>query len=286
VRALLTLGYHLEVSEAAYEGAEAAYAEALGLAIEVGDLPSQVELHAALAELGAYRADWEAVERETEASATLADREGLVGKLCFPLVMRGVLHWRDGNWEEAEKSCIRAHEIAEQVGRSEVAFSALFWLASARRERGAHGDAETALAQALDVCERAGLVAQSVEASSARAINLWLGGKIEQAREAAEGAMHLAERLHYPVGKAATMEASGATAADPGEGSAALAEARDTWTKLGRPLDAARCELLRGQLLAGSDEAGSRAALHAAAERYEELGVAHLAERAREPLAG
>src|SRR5207247_716250 len=123
-----------------------------------------------------------------------------------------------------------------------------------RRERGAHADAETALAQALDVCERAGLVAQSVEASSARAVNLWLSGRHEQAREAAEGAAHLAERLHYPVGKAATLEASGTTSPDPAAGAAELSEAEASWEKLGRPLDAARCELLRGRVLAGSDE--------------------------------
>ena len=56
VRALLTLGYHLEVSEADYTQAPEAYAEALELAVEVGDVPSQVEVHAALAQLAVYRA--------------------------------------------------------------------------------------------------------------------------------------------------------------------------------------------------------------------------------------
>ncbi|MEK6277113.1 MAG: adenylate/guanylate cyclase domain-containing protein, partial [Actinomycetota bacterium] len=283
VRALLTLGYHLEVSEADYKGAGDSYSEALELAVEVGDLPSQVELHAALAELAVYRADWEAVERETDASASLAEREGLLGKLCFPYVMRGVLRWREGDWDRAEQSCRRAHEIGEQVGRSEVAFSALFWLAATMRERGEHTEADTALAQALDVGERAGLVAQLVEASSARAVNLALGGREKQAREAAEGAAHLAERLqHYPVGRAATKEAGGATASDPLEGAETLAEARVAWEELDRPLDAARCELLRGRVLAGHDADAAREALDSAAERYEQLGIAHLAERARE----
>ena len=96
VRALLTLGYHLEVSEADYAEAATAYEEALSLAQQTGDLPSQVELHAALAQLAGHRGDWEAVERETDASATLAEREGLTGKLCFPYVMRGALRWREG----------------------------------------------------------------------------------------------------------------------------------------------------------------------------------------------
>jgi class 3 adenylate cyclase/predicted ATPase len=285
VRALLTLGYHLEVSEAEYDAARAAYSEALDIAQEVGDLPSQVELHSALAQLAVYRADWDEVQRATDASAKLAEREGLVGKLCFPFVMRGILAWRSGDWENAERSCRRAHEIGEQVGRSEVAFSALFWLAAALRDRGDHGGAETALSQALDICERAGLIAQSVEAISARAVTLAQGGRIEQAREAAEEAVHMAERLHYPVGEASTAEASGATATDPVAGAAALSEAAGTWRKLGRPMDAARCELLRGWVLGEVDPGAAATALSSAADAYQGLGVEHLAERARSLVA-
>ncbi len=287
VRALLTLGYHLEASEADYGGAGDAYSEALKLAIEVGDLPSQVELHAALAELAVYRADWETVREQTDASASLAEREGLLGKLCFPYVMRGVMCWREGDWQAAEESLRRAHEVAEQVGRSEVAYSALYWLAAVLSDRGEHAAAETVLAQALDIGERAGLVAQLVEATSARAVNLALAGREEHAREAAEGAAHLAERLQqYPIGSPATREAAGATASDPAEGAAALAEAAVEWEKLGHPLDAARCEELRGRRLAETDRDAARDALDSAAQRYEQLGVTHLAERARELVAG
>jgi class 3 adenylate cyclase/tetratricopeptide (TPR) repeat protein/ribosomal protein L40E len=286
VRALLTLGYHLEVSEAEYERAAAAYTEALELSEQVGDLPSQVELHAALAQLAVYRADWERVEESTEASATLAEREGLLGKLCFPYVMRGVLRWREGDWDGAEEVCRRAHELGEQVGRSEVAFSALFWLAAALRDRGDHTGAETALAQALDVCERAGLIAQSIEAISARAVTMALGGRIEGGREAAEEAVHLAERLRYPVGEAATLEARGATAPLATAGAEVLAEARDAWLELGRPLDAARCVLLRGTRLRDANAEAAAAALAGASVTFEELGVRHLAQRARELVPG
>src|SRR5215216_1733998 len=186
ILALLALGRHLEISEAEVGLAASAYAEALTLAEQVGDLPSQVELHAALAQLAVYRADWGQVEASTEASATLAEREGLLGKLCFPYVMRGALRWREGDWDGAAETCRRAHELGEQVGRSEVAFSALFWLAAALRDSGDYTGAETALAQALDVCERAGLIAQSIEAISARAVTMALGGRVEAGREAAE----------------------------------------------------------------------------------------------------
>ncbi len=253
VRALLTLGYHLEVSEADYEGAAEAYREALELAQEVGDLPSQVELHASLGQLAVENADWEEVERATEASESLAEREGLAGKLCFPYIMRGVLSWRRGEWEEATKSFRRAHELGEQVGRSEVAFNALHWLALTLRESGDLAAAETELARALDICERAGLIAQSVEAISARAVVLALQGRTDQARAAAEEAERLAGRLHYPVGEAAKAEAAGACAEDPAAAAEQMEEARRRWRELGRPLDAARCLLVRGRLLAESD---------------------------------
>jgi class 3 adenylate cyclase/tetratricopeptide (TPR) repeat protein len=287
VRALLTLGYHLEVSEADYGEAASAYEEALRLAEQTGDLPSQVELHAALAQLAGHRGDWEAVERETEASASLAEREGLTGKLCFPYVMRGTLRWREGDFDASAELLRSAAELAEQVGRSEVAFQALFWLASALRQRGDYADADTELSRALDICERAGLVAQSVEAISARALTLMLAGRADAAREAAEEAERLAERLRYPVGKAAALEAAGASNPDHVAGAASLVEARQAWLDLGRPLDAARCEYIRGLVLthAGDTEEGA-GALATAADEAERYGVAHLAELARSSVAG
>ena len=128
ILALSALGRHLEVSEAEVDGARAAYEEALALAEEMGVLPAQVELHASLAQLAVYGADWEQVERSTEASAELAEREGLVGKLCLPIALRGLLRWREGKLEESTVLFHRAHELAEQVGWSELAFQALFGL--------------------------------------------------------------------------------------------------------------------------------------------------------------
>ena len=188
VRALFALGYHLEVSEADYEGAREAYARgARSGAARPATCPSQVEVHAALAQIAVYRGDWEAAERETDASQTLAEREGLAGKLCFPYSMRGVLLWHDGELDESVELLERAFEIAEQVGRSEVAFESLHWLANALRDRGDYADADQALARALDLCERAGLVAQSVEATAARAVNAAIWGKTETARRARRG---------------------------------------------------------------------------------------------------
>lgn len=280
IRALLTLGYHLEVSEADYEGAEKAYSEGQKLAERTGDLPSLVELHSALAQIAAYRADWTAAARSTEASVEVAEREGLVGKLSFPYGLRGLLRWRDGSLEEAERAFRRAQELAEQVGWSEIQFSALFGLALVLRDRGDHTAAVTALDRALDVCERAGLVAQSVQVMSLRAVILALAERPDDAREAASEAAALADRLHYPVGEAAALEARGATAEDPEDAAELLAKAREHWTAIGRPLEAARCDLLTAAVLRASDPDTAQAAAERSAAEYERLGVAHMARKA------
>ena len=188
ILALSALGRHLEVSEAKVGAAREAYEEALELAEEMGVLPAQVELHASLAQLAAYGADWEQVERSTEASAELAEREGLVGKLCLPYTLRGFLRWREGDIGAATVLFHRAHELAEQVGWSELAFQALFGLATALRDSGDLPGAAAALDRALDVCERAGLIAQSIQATAARAVVLALAQRRDAAAEAAQEA--------------------------------------------------------------------------------------------------
>src|SRR5829696_5822480 len=249
ILALSALGRHLEVSEAAVAAAREAYEEALALAEEMGVLPAQIELHAALAQLAVYSADWHQVERSTEASAELAEREGLVGKMCLPTALRGLLRWREGRMGEATVLLHRAHEMAEQVGWSELAFQALFGLATALRDSGDLPAASAALDQALDVCERAGLIAQSIQATAARAVILALSHRPEAATEAAREATELADRLHYPIGRAAALEARGVCADDPRDGAALLHEAADAWTELDRPLEAARAQLSAAQVL-------------------------------------
>ena len=133
------------------------------------------------------------------------------------------------------------------------------------RDRGDFGDAETVLAQALDVCERAGLIAQSIQAMSSRALILALGGRMEQARDAASEAADLADRLHYPVGQAAALEAQGATDEDLDKGNDLLEQAADAWTAIGRPLDAARCRLALGKRLAKHDDPRAREVLESVA---------------------
>lgn len=284
ILALLALGRHLEVSEADAGGAREAYGEALAIAEQVGDLPNQVELHAALAQLAAYRADWEQLASSTEASAQLAEREGLVGKLCLPYALRGLMRWREGDTAGAAEHYRRAHELAEQVGWSELAFQSLYGLAIALRDADDLTAALAALDRAIDVCERAGLIAQSIQATATRAIVLAQAGRREVAREVAAEATELSERLHYPIGGAAALEARGATALDPAEGERLLEEAAAAWSELDRPLEAARSRLAAGQRASESDPVRGRGLLESAAAEAELLGVPHLAERAREGL--
>ncbi len=279
--ALLALGRHLELSQADASGAGDAYAEALALAEQVGDLPNQVELHAAVAQLAAYRADWDQVLRSTDAATELAEREGLVSKLCVPYALRGLLSWRDGELDRAERRFGEAHGLAEQVGWSELSFQSLYGKALVLRDRGAYADAAIVLEQAVAVCERAGLAAQSVQAVAMRAVVLALDGRGEQAREAAAEAEALAEPLNYPIGRAASLEARGAATEDPNDGAALLADAQSLWTELERPLEAARCGLTAGFRLRDHDPARARQFLDAAGAECERLGVAHLAERTR-----
>jgi class 3 adenylate cyclase/tetratricopeptide (TPR) repeat protein len=282
VLALLALGHNLEHSEGDYAGAGARYREALALAERIDELPAQIELLSALAQLAFYRADWEEVRRASDASAELAEREGLVGKLCLPNIMRGRLSWREGDWEASETLLASARELADRIGWSEVTFSALMALATTQRDRGELERAGETLGEALAVCDRAGLVPQSVQAHSARSLIAILAGRPEEAAEAAAAAEGASKRVHDPAGAAAAEEAVGMVAAMP-EALEHLQAARGEWMRLGRPLEVARCELLIGRRL--HDEHNNGAATEAlgdAAAMYDQLGVVHLAARARE----
>jgi len=284
VIALLALGAHLESSEADYPGAMGAYRDALALAQQIGDVPAEIELHAALGQLAVYAADWDEVERASDASADLAEREGLIGKLCLPYALRGRLHWRRGEWQQSEEAFRRAHELALQIGWSEASFDALYGLAVTLRDQGDIQGADEVLVQAFDICERAGLIVQSIQANTTRAVLNALAGRSAPAAEAAAEVAERAERAHYPVGAASAVEAAGIVGELPGALDD-LDRAREAWRDLGRPLEAARCALLLGQRGIEHDRERALAALDQAAAEYEQLGVEHRAALARE-LAG
>ncbi len=167
------------------------------------------------------------------------------------------------------------------MGWSELSFQALYGLALTLRDRGEHADAVTALGQAIDVCERAGLAAQSVQATATRAVVLALAGRWRRRR---------ASRPPRPRAwpSACTTRSArrprwrrGRERRGPGRRRRTCwSEAEDAWTELERPLEAARCRLLAGFRLR-DDRPGSAPSelLASSAEECERLGVAHLAEK-------
>ena len=169
VLALMALGHHLESSDGDYAGAAGAYREALTLAQQIGDVPAEIELHAAVAQLALYAADWEEVVRSQRRQRRAVRARGPDRKALPSLrPSRTDCTGAAGEWQESESSYSRAHELAEQIGWSEVCFDALYGLSNTLRDQGELAGAETALSQALDVCERAGLIVQSIQANSAR----------------------------------------------------------------------------------------------------------------------
>src|SRR5215208_5806645 len=169
-------------------------------------MPAQVELQAARALLAAYRCDWPTVETNAGASLDLAQREGLIGKVSFPLGLRGLLHWRDGELEEAARVYREAIELADRVGWSEVAYHARIGLALSLRDRDDPAGAIAALEEAMDVCAHAGLPAQLAQAAALRVTVLVLAGR----RDEAEAGAREIEPTADPAASAAALQARGA----------------------------------------------------------------------------
>ena len=155
-------------------------------------------------------------------------------------------------------------------------------LSTTQRDRGELDRAQGTLGEALAVCERAGLVPQSVQAHAARTLIAVLAEHPEEAAEAAEAAEQASKRVHDPAGAAAAQEAVGMVVGMP-EALERLQAARGEWMRLGRPLEVARCELLIGRRMRDERNGAPAAeALRDAAAMYDQLGVVHLAARARE----
>jgi hypothetical protein len=110
---------------------------------------------------------------------------------------------------------------------------------------------------------------------------LALAQRPQAAQEAAALAAQMAERMHYPVGRAAALEARGVAEEDPEAGAELLGEAEKAWRALDRPLEATRARLLAGQVLLPHDPDRAQGLLAEAAEQSDSLGVPHLAEKAR-----
>ena len=276
VFALLAAGQNMEGCEGDYVGAEERYREALGLAERIGALPAQIELHAAIAQLALHRCEWDLALSASTQVTGLAEREGLVSKLCLADAVNGRLRWCDGEWEESVRLLRRANATASGLGWSEVSAGALLSLAASLCDGGDHDSGEAVLREAATVCESAGLTPLAIEICSTLTRLNSAAGRPEIAREEADRASKLAKQVRDPVSQAAALEARGIVA-ELDEGLAALREAQAGWERVDRRLDAARCLSLSGLRMRERDAVEAGMIMRTAARTFEELRVPHLA---------
>ena len=131
----------------------------LETAKKVGDLGFQSRLYANLAV--AYCALTDRCEAEgVEAARTAVDldrRLGLIDHLAVPLIVLGQIHQCHGDHAEAFASYQEALGLAEQAGEPQLLFPCYDGLATLHLDAGNQALAESYLAKAQAVCERAGL---------------------------------------------------------------------------------------------------------------------------------
>ena len=139
--------------------------------------------------------------------------------------------------------------------------------------------------EAAEIGDRAGLIAQSAEASGARAVVLMLNGSTGEARAAAEAAEALVGRASSPVARAAAATATAAVIADGRAAADGLQDAAQLWERAGRPLNAIRTRLVLARRLAPVDPGAANEAFAEAGALAEALDVPHLADAAREAAA-
>ncbi len=131
----------------------------LETAKKVGDLGFQSRLYANLAV--AYCALTDRCEAEgVDAAKTAIDldrRLGLLDHLAVPLIVLGQIHQCHGEHAEALASYQEALDLAERAGEPQLLFPCYDGLATLHLDAGNQTLAESFLAKAQDVCERAGL---------------------------------------------------------------------------------------------------------------------------------
>ncbi|MDM0108264.1 adenylate/guanylate cyclase domain-containing protein [Variovorax sp. J22R24] len=131
----------------------------LETARKVGDLGFQSRLYANLAV--AYcaltnRCEAEGIEA-ANAAASLDRRLGLLDHLAVPLIVLGQIYQCHGDHARAFASYTEALQLAEQVDEPQLLFPCYDGLATLYLDAGRPAQAETYLAKAQAVCERAGL---------------------------------------------------------------------------------------------------------------------------------
>ncbi len=267
-------------------GAGEHYAEALALAERIGDVPAQIELQSALGELGLStaatgRRSHASDRRERRARRTRGARRASCA--CRTTCAAGCAGATATGRSPRGCSSTRS-ELAEQVGWSEVALSALTGLAvDAARPRRAAGGAEAALDEALAGLRASrpgaavdpGLRGARAHARARRAAR----ARPERPRRTRERDL---QRVHDPAGQAAALEAAGLVGQSFRRPMETLRAGTRRLGAPGRPLDVARCELLVGRRLAEQRREDGADVLEQAAALFDQLGLDHLAARSRQ----
>ena len=187
IRALLALGNHLEISDADYD--------ARGRVLHGGarDRPARGRpARAGRAARGARARSPSTAPtgRPSRPSPRTApswpSARASSGSCASRTRSRGLLRWRERRMgrRRAARSAAPPSWPTRSAGRRSASRRCSGWPPSCATGA-TSATPRPCSAQALDVCERAGLIAQSIQAMSSRALILALGGRMEQAREAA-----------------------------------------------------------------------------------------------------
>ena len=203
-------------------------------------MPAQVELHAALAWLApstgptGRRAQLQPRPARGSASSRAWPASCACRSCCA-----GCSHWREGDWDEAEDA-LPPRARAGRAGRL-VRGRLLGAVRPGHRAAPTAGDFAAPAPRSARRSTSASAPASSPSRSRrspARAEVLALAGKDEQAAEAAKEATELADAAALPGRPRGRASGGGLRRPPTAE---QLAEAREAWLEIGRPLDAARC---------------------------------------------
>ena len=285
ILALLTLGHHLESLRGRLRRrGQPPTARRSRSPQQVGDVPAAGRAaRRDRPSSRSTRADWDAGRalQPTPAPSSPSARAWSASS-AFPTCCAGACTGASGDWDGV-RGLLPARARAGRAGRlvGGLLRRALLAGAHAARPRRPAGARDATLDRALDVCERAGLIAQSIQAISARALLHRLAGATRRRARRPTPAVEIAERCTTPWARRRRSKRRGAVGSLP-EARSRTSSARATAGRAsaGRLMPrAASCCSDSG--CSSSDRAAGTASLQRAAAEYDELGVHHLVARAR-----
>jgi class 3 adenylate cyclase len=228
------------------------------------------------AEILRLRGDLSGAEAEARSALDVLMTFGMRRSMGWAYLEIGEIRARLGDLPGAEEAFDQAH----QLGVEPQPGLALLHLARGRVEA-ARASIATALADAVDVMDRARLLPARVEIALA-------AHDVAEAREAADELREIAATFDKPVLHAGAHQALGAALTFEEDAAAAIAELRRAvrhWTEAGAPLEAAQARRwLAVAYRSGADEASALLELRAAAATFERLGARLEADRCEEMI--